>query len=74
MKRNVMRTSTSGFFSMKADDQLQKSKMREAKVMIGLLRNEEIRSVKIKQQDEQFSNFLVRMQEKEVEVKQKLKA
>ena len=46
MPRNqMMKTSASGFFTpSKTHDDVKKTKIREAKVMIGLLRNEEIRS------------------------------
>jgi hypothetical protein len=63
---SMMKTSCSGFFSLRAsknqDDAVKKTKMREAKVMIGLLKGEEIRSEKIQQQDVQYKNFLIRME------------
>jgi len=48
-----MQKSASGFFSPKGVDELalKKAKQREAKVMIGLLKSEEIRSLKINAQE-----------------------
>jgi hypothetical protein len=66
-KSTMMKTTTSGFFSTKdqalAAETLKKTKMREAKMMLGLLKNEEIRSNKVHKQDDQYKRFLQRMEE-----------
>jgi hypothetical protein len=65
-----MKTSASGFFTpSQMSDDVKKTKIREAKVMIGLLKNEEIRSQQVKEQDKQYRNFIQRMIEKEEENK-----
>lgn len=49
-RTQMMKTSASGFFTpVKGQDAVKKSKIREAKVMIGLLKNEEIRSHQVKE-------------------------
>ena len=64
----MMKTSTSGFLqTLTAEEAVKKTKMREAKMMLGLLRNEDIRNSKIQKQDDQYRRFMLRLEEKKRE-------